>query len=100
MINYLKPNGYITITPDAIQMGLKGNELLIYSLIAGFCRNGNGFEGSITYIEHWTNADRRTVTRTLAKLCGMGLIDKERYTKNNILRYRYRLIKKQSRGQA
>lgn len=97
MFTYLpKSNdGYIKITVPAIKLGLKGNDLLVYSIIAGYCYNNDtGFDGSIQYLQDWTNADRSTIVRVLANLVKKGLVYKKKYVKNNVLRYRYQVYLK------
>ena len=42
-------------------LDLKGNELLVYSVIYGFSQDGAGeFSGSIEYLQKWTNATKKT----------------------------------------
>ena len=36
----IKQKSHIVIDAYMLQLGLKGNELLIYALIAGFCQDG------------------------------------------------------------
>lgn len=61
------------------ELGLKGNALLIYALIYGFCQDGYGcFTGSLDYIMAWTNSSRTGVIKAIAQLVEMGLIEKEK----------------------
>jgi hypothetical protein len=78
---------YITIQEFMRRdLGLKGNELIVYALIYGFAQDGeNAFNGSINYIAKWTGASRQTTIRILAELEKKDLIYKKQFTKNNIL---------------
>ena len=50
-------------------LGLKGNELLAFSLIHGFSQDGETeFKGSISFIMKWLNCSRRTVINVVASL--------------------------------
>lgn len=58
-------------------LDLKGNELLVYSVIYGFSQDGAGeFSGSIEYLQKWTNATKKTVISSLNSLQEKGLISK------------------------
>lgn len=60
------------------ELGLKGNELLVYALIYGFTQNGSqAFAGTLQYIADWCNATRRSVGGCLKALVGKGLLRKE-----------------------
>ena len=52
----IKQKSHIVIDAYMLQLGLKGNELLIYALIAGFCQDGVS--------ECWTSQE------TMAEWCG------------------------------
>lgn len=67
------------------ELKLSGNELIIYALIHGFCKDGeHEFTGSINYICEWTNLTKVTVIATLKKLISKNLIEKREYTTNNV----------------
>lgn len=69
---------HYTITSEMRDLGLKGNELLIYAVIAGYSANGQGcYYGGIGYLSELCDIDPRTVIRLLKKLQERGLIDKE-----------------------
>ncbi|MGN0787093.1 MAG: helix-turn-helix domain-containing protein [Christensenellales bacterium] len=58
-------------------LDLKGNELLVYSVIYGFSQDGAGeFNGSIDYLRRWTNSTKKTVISALNSLQEKGLITK------------------------
>ena len=59
------------------ELGLKGNELIVYALIYEFSRvTGLGFFGGVEYMMAWTNASKRAVYYTINSLLEKGLIIK------------------------
>ena len=83
---------YIVIQSFMVsELGLKGNELLIYAIIFGFSQTtGQAFHGSLTYLESWTNSTRPTVISSLKSLVEKGLIEKEEQTINGVKYCSYR----------
>ena len=77
---------YIHVPSFAIHdLKLKGNELLIFSIIHSFSRDGESrFYGSINYLCEMTNASRMTVKRVLDDLVAKTLILKEEIYKNGV----------------
>ena len=63
------------------ELGLKGNELIVYAIIYGFSQAENQvFNGSSQYIADWLNTSKQTVINTLKHLQEKELIEKkERY---------------------
>jgi len=60
------------------ELGLKGNELLIYAIIYGFSQEeGHFFRGSLGYLADWTNTSKQTVMNTLKSLLEKDLIGKQ-----------------------
>ena len=55
-------------------LGLKGNELLAYALIHGFCQMQNGAALSISYISEWLGTTYRSTVNTLNSLKEKDLI--------------------------
>ena len=67
------------------ELGLKGNELLVFAMIYGFAQDGcSGFNGSISYITEWVGASRRTVINALNSLCEKGLLEKHTASENGV----------------
>lgn len=67
------------------KLKLKGNELLIFSIIHGFSQDGETyFKGSISYLSKWTGLDRSTIIDILKKLVDKGFIHKNEYEKNKV----------------
>ena len=83
-MNEVTDKNYIVIQSFMVsELGLKGNELLIYAIIFGFSQTtGQAFHGSLTYLESWTNSTRHTVISSLKSLVEKGLIEKEEQTIN------------------
>ena len=75
----IKDNNYVTIQGwMSSKLGLKGNSLMIYAIIYGFCQDDdNCYQGSLKYIEDWTNSTRQGIIGTIKKLIDDKLIIKE-----------------------
>ena len=87
----IKDDNYILIPGWArTQFGLRGNELMVFSLIHGFSQDGTSwFTGSINYIAEWLGASRPTIINILKNLTDLGLIIKESEIKNGVTFNRY-----------
>ncbi|WP_288958438.1 helix-turn-helix domain-containing protein [uncultured Treponema sp.] len=83
----IKNDNYIQILGWMInELDLKGNELLVYALIHGFCQDGKSvFKGSLNYIMSWLNISKPTCIATIQSLIDKGLIVKTLiYNKNSV----------------
>lgn len=91
----MKQGSYIVIQDWMVsELGLKGNELLIYALIYGFSMDGESeFMGSISYLEKWTGVARNTVKTILKKLVEKHLVTKRDFSKDNTHRCAYKTTK-------
>ena len=70
-------NSYVTILGWMTNLGLKGNELLVYAIIHGFSQDGESyFHGSVKYISEWTGTSEVCVIEILKKLTERGLLKK------------------------
>lgn len=75
------------------ELGLKGNELLAYALIFGFCQDGEStFKGSLSYVAEWLGCSKPTAISTLKTLVSKGLIERIEEPINGILFVRYRVL--------
>lgn len=75
------------------ELGLKGNELLVYALIYGFSQDGDSeFNGSVAYIAEWTGSTKQTVHNALKALCEKRLIEKKVITNKGVRYCTYRTI--------
>ena len=92
---------YIVIQSFMVSdLGLKGNELLIYAIIFGFSQTtGQAFHGSLSYLESWTNSTRPTVVASLKSLVEKGLLEKEEQTINGVKRCNYYVINNSTDGE-
>ena len=92
-MNEVTDKNYIVIQSFMVsELGLKGNELLIYAIIFGFSQTtGQAFHGSLTYLESWINSTRHTVISSLKSLVEKGLIEKEEQTINGVKYCSYRV---------
>ena len=70
---------YYVITEEMRGLDLKGNNLNVYAVIAGFSRDGSGcFYGSRAYLAELAGCSINTVDRCLADLCREGYIRKSK----------------------
>lgn len=69
---------HFTITSDMREtLGLQGNALLVYAVIAGYSANGQGcYYGNLEYLCQLTGCSRATVCRTLKDLVEQKFIKK------------------------
>lgn len=75
------------------QLALKGNELMVYALIYGFCQDGEDeFVGSVGYIAEWIGATKQTVHTVLKSLVGKGLLHKTEEYNNGVKFCRYKTL--------
>lgn len=67
------------------ELGLKGNDLLIYAIIYGFSQTEEQrFTGSRKYLAEWTGSTKRTVQNSLNSLIEKGLIIKHENMVNGV----------------
>ena len=78
MESKVKNNNYIVIPGWALnELELKGNDLIVYSIIYGFTQGESQyFTGSLQYLADWTNSTRQGVLKNLNSLLDKGLIEK------------------------
>ena len=79
----MSKNNFIVVSLDMIEeLNLKGNELIIYSIISSFSKDGDSdFHGSLLYLQKWTKSSKQTVLTALDSLISKGLITKEKVGK-------------------
>ena len=88
----LNDTNYINIQGWMIsRLNLKGNELILYALIHGFCQDKKSvYSLSFDYLQKWLNASRDTVAAVLTSLLKKGLIEREvREIRGNVKKYNY-----------
>lgn len=88
----MKRDNYITIQGWMVsELGLSGNELILYALIYGFSQDGEtSFSGSLSYICKWLNVTKPTAINLLKSLVEKGVIVKEENIINSIKFCKYR----------
>lgn len=82
---------YFTILQEMREMGLKGNELIVFAVINGFSQNGNGsFHGNLASLQEMCGiASRQTITDILKSLIEKGFIKKTEVTINGLKNISY-----------
>ncbi|MFR4978333.1 MAG: helix-turn-helix domain-containing protein [Butyricicoccus sp.] len=93
MTSKVKENSYITIQGFMVtELGLKGNELLIYAIIYGFSQDGESkYNGGLQYLADWCNSTKQGVMKALKSLIEKGLVHKEEVRFNGVKMCEYRV---------
>ena len=91
----VKDENYIHIPGWAVtRLGLKGNELLVYSIIYGFSQDGETrFTGSLQYLADWTNSTKQCCIKCLKDLAKKGCIKKYEKIVNGVKFCEYQGVK-------
>ena len=91
---------YFTILQEMREMGLKGNELIVFAVINGFSQNGNGsFHGSLAALQEMCGiSSRHTIIDILKSLMDKGLINKTEVTLNGVKNISYSVCAKIAQG--
>ena len=94
----VKDENYINIPGWAVtRLGLKGNELLVYSIIYGFSQDGETrFTGSLQYLADWTNSTKQSCIKCLKSLAEKGYITKYEKIVNGVKFCEYQGVKPKS----
>ena len=85
---------YVTILGWMVtDLHLKGNELLIYAVIHGFCQDGDSeFTGSVAYLQAWTGLSYQGTANVLKSLVEKGLLAKVSETRNGVIFCKYQTL--------
>lgn len=91
----VKLNSYVNIQAFMVnELGLSGNELIIYAVIHGFSQDGESwFTGSRGYLAEWCQTSKKTISNNLAKLCEKGFLEKRTRIENGVTFNDYRAAK-------
>lgn len=91
----VKDENYIHIPGWAVtRLGLKGNELLVYSIIYGFSQDGQTrFTGSLQYLADWTNSTKQGCIKCLKSLVKEGYVVKYEKVVNGVKFCEYQGVK-------
>ena len=77
----IDPESYTTIYGWMVtELGLFGNDLLIYAAIFSFSSAGREFTGGIRYLREWTGCAKNTVLKSLQNLQDADLIERVEVT--------------------
>ena len=75
------------------QLGLKGVQLQIYSIIYSISQDGESeYYGSLSYLEQFTGTTKPTVIKALRELCEKGYIKKRSETISGVQVNRYSIL--------
>lgn len=90
----MKNENFITIQGRMVNdLKLKGNELLVYSIIYGFSQDGNNwFNWSLQYLSEWTNSTKQGVLKNLQSLLQKWFIEKKEIINNWVKFCEYKAI--------
>lgn len=91
----VKDENYVHVPGWAVtRLGLKGNELLVYSIIYGFSQDGETrFTGSLQYLADWTNSTKQCCIKCLKELVKKGFIKKYEKVVNGVKFCEYQGVK-------
>ena len=91
----MKEDSYVVIQAFMVnELGLKGNELIVYATIYGFTQDGeHWFYGTKGYLAEWCGATKGTVGNCLKSLIDKGLIERRERVEHCQLRIEYRATK-------
>lgn len=94
----VKDENYIHIPGWAVtRLGLKGNELLVYSIIYGFSQDGvTRFTGGLQYLADWTNSTKQSCIKCLKSLVEKEYIIKHEKIVNGVKFCEYQAVKLKS----
>ena len=85
-------DGYVVLMGHMVEdMGLSGNELVVYAIIYGFCQAGCPCECSLRYFRWWLGCSKSTAIRVLDSLEAKGFVIRDRKTVNGVPFTSYRL---------
>ena len=82
----MKSENYVVIHGWMVnELGLKGNDLMVYAIIYGFSQTeGQKFTGSLQYLAEWCNSTKQGILKNLKSLIDKGLIIKEEKAFNKV----------------
>jgi hypothetical protein len=67
------------------QLGLEGDEMVVYAIIYGYSQDGiSKFQGTAQRIADWIGKEKRTVYKILKSLCEKGLIERHEKRVNDV----------------
>lgn len=78
MVLQMRENSYVVIQSFMLtELGLKGNELIVYAVIYGYTQDGDHwYYGTRGHLAEWCGASKGTVTNCLNSLVEKGYIER------------------------
>lgn len=75
----VKNENFVTIQGWMVNdLGLKGNDLIVYAIIYGFSQiDDQYFKGSLQYLADWTSSTKQGVQKNLKNLIDKGIVEKK-----------------------
>ena len=90
---------YIVITEEMVELGLRGNDLIVFATIHGFSQMEQGcFHGSAAYLANVCGVEHRTIQRILKRLTDEGFLKKTDIYKEGVKFCTYQTSVKLSQG--
>ena len=68
----------------ATELGLSGNELIVFAVIHSFTAHGRGYDGGLEGLAKWTGCTVRGIVKVLTRLEERGLIRKATASKGRV----------------
>lgn len=91
----VNPKNYFTVQGWMItELGLKGNELMVYAIIYGFTQFGDDhkYNGGLQYLADWTNSTKEGIRKCVNSLVEKGLLLKYDVYVNNVKFCEYKAV--------
>ena len=87
----MKDNSYVVIQSFMLKdLGLKGNELIIYAVIFGYTQDGDHwYYGTRGHLAEWCGASKGTVSNCLASLVEKGYISRREVQRPGYIEVQY-----------
>ena len=94
MKKFVKEDNYYCVQGWMVNnLGLSGNNLIVYAIIYGFSQTEEQyFSGSIRYLCEWTNSTKQGLYKNLKYLCDKGYLEKKSETINGVIFNKYRAL--------
>lgn len=88
----MKEGSYVVIQSWMLtELGLKGNELIVYATVYGFTQDGgHWFYGTKGYLAEWCGATKVTVGSCLKSLVEKGYLERSEQEEHGQVKIRYR----------
>jgi Transcriptional regulators len=90
----MRGTGYVVIQSFMVDdLGLKGNELIVYAVIHGFTQDGNHwYYGTRAHLAEWCGATKGTVSNCLKSLLEKGYVERREIDRCGYRQVQYRAV--------